>query len=58
MNADYIMISRSENPELYSLLLDLQENPELYSLLLDLQENKDMKERILAYFRTCCLRES
>ena len=45
MNADYIMISRSENPELYSLLLDIQ-------------ENKDMKERILAYFRTCCLRES
>ena len=36
MNADYIMISRSENPELYSLLLDIQ-------------ENKDMKERILAY---------
>ena len=45
MNADYIMISRSENPELYSLLLDIQ-------------ENKDMKERILAYFRTCCLRDS
>ena len=38
MNADYIIVSRSESPELYSLLLEIH-------------ENHDMKDRILAYAR-------
>lgn len=38
MKADYIIVSRSESPELYSLLLEIH-------------ENRDMKDRILAYAR-------
>ena len=38
MKADYIIVSRSKSPELYSLLLEIH-------------ENRDMKDRILAYAR-------
>lgn len=38
MNCDYIVISRSESPELYSLVETLQ-------------QNHDIKDRILAYAR-------
>lgn len=38
MEADYIIVSHSESPELYSLLLEIH-------------ENHDMQKRILAYAR-------
>ena len=38
MKADYIIVSHSESPELYSLLLEIH-------------ENHDMQKRILAYAR-------
>ena len=38
MKADYIIVSHSESPELYSLLLEIH-------------ENRDMRDRILAYAR-------